>query len=102
MPSGTSSCALPGERPATVRLAIAAAAFALLPTGLWGQVATTTTLISVTPAAPVFGQKVTLTAMVAPAVTGGFVDFVDGGVLLGTGSVIGGVASASTLTPLSP
>ena len=62
------------------------------------QTATTTTLSSVTPASPLFGQTVTLTAQVSPAAPG-TVAFLDGGALVGVGTLNGsGVARATTLT----
>lgn len=51
------------------------------------QIATTTALTSVTPAAPLFGQTVTLTAQVVPIGAPGAVSFMDGGVLVGVGTV---------------
>jgi Bacterial Ig-like domain (group 3) len=63
------------------------------------QTATTTTLTSVTPAAPQFGQTVTLTAQVVPIAAPGMVSFMDGGVLVGVGTVnASGIAQATTLT----
>jgi hypothetical protein len=63
------------------------------------SITTTTTLTSVMPAAPVFGQTVTLIATVSPTTAPGFVSFVDRGVLVGTGAVNGsGVAQSATLT----
>jgi hypothetical protein len=60
---------------------------------------TTTTLTSVTPATPKFGQTVTLTATVTPATTG-FVAFMDQGELVGSAKVNAttGVAQATTVT----
>ena len=71
--------------------------------GLLCATTTTTTLSSVTPAAPVFGQTVTLTATVSPASAPGSVSFMDKGVLVGTGTVNAGIAQATTLTlPAGP
>ena len=51
------------------------------------------------PAAPTFGQTVTLTAQVTPSTAAGSVSFMDQGVLIGTGTVsLSGVAQAATLT----
>ncbi len=76
----------------------------LLGTGLGkAQVATTTTLTSVTPAAPQFGQLVTLTAAVVPSAATGSVSFMDGGVLVGVGTLASGSATLRTLTlPAGP
>jgi hypothetical protein len=75
----------------------------LLSAGLRAQVATTTTLTSATPTAPVFGQKISLSATVTPAAATGSVSFMDGGVLVGVGTVIGGIAQMDTLTlPAGP
>src|SRR5579871_1209033 len=65
---------------------------------VYGQIATTTTLSSVVPAAPLFGQKVTLTATVSPAVSVGSVAFMDGGVLVGVRNVSAGNAAMTTVT----
>jgi len=60
---------------------------------------TTTTLTSVTPPAPEFGQTVTMVATVTPATAAGFVSFMDGGVMVGTGKLnTSGIAQATTLT----
>ena len=69
----------------------------------WGildaQIVTTTALASVTPAAPLFGQAVTLTAQVIPATAPGTVAFMDGGVLVGVGTLnTGGIAQMTTIT----
>ncbi len=62
-------------------------------------ITTTTVLYKVTPAAPLFGQAVTLVALVSPASSQGFVSFLDRGVLVGTGAVDGfGLAEVTTLT----
>jgi hypothetical protein len=45
-----------------------------------------------------FGQKITLAATIAPTAAIGSVSFMDGGVLVGVGTVIGGVARVDTLT----
>jgi Big-like domain-containing protein/beta-propeller repeat-containing protein len=65
-----------------------------------GQASTTTTLTA-SPSAPVFGQSVTLTATVAAAAPGigtptGTVTFMDGTSTLGTGSLTGGQATFTT------
>src|SRR5579871_5338282 len=65
---------------------------------IYGQIATTTTLSSVVPAAPSFGQRVTLTATVTPSITAGSVAFMDGGVLVGVGNVNAGVAVTATIS----
>ncbi len=69
----------------------------------FGQTATTTTLSSVTPAAPQFGRTVTLTATVSPALASGTISFLDGGTLVASSKLNGtsGVAQATTvaLTP---
>ena len=63
------------------------------------QIVTTTALASVTPAAPLFGQAVTLTAQVTPAGAPGTVAFMDGGVLVGVGTLnTGGIAQMTTIT----
>jgi hypothetical protein len=71
-----------------------------LPSGLLkAATGTITTLASVAPAAPAFGQTVTLTATVSPALAPGAVSFMDGGVLVGSGTLdTNGVARATTLT----
>src|SRR5579871_869889 len=76
------------------------AAVCFLPCGLLqAQIATTTALTSVTPGAPSFGQAVTLTATVTPALAPGAVAFMDRGVLVGVGALnAGGVAQMTTLT----
>jgi hypothetical protein len=57
--------------------------------------ATSTTLTSsVNPST--FGQSVTFTATVAPATATGTVTFLDGGIAIGTGSVISGTATFAT------
>jgi len=66
---------------------------------LAAQVVTTTTLTSVTPAAPLFSQEVTLTATVSPALATGAVSFLDGGVLVGVRPLnSNGVAQITTVT----
>ncbi len=66
---------------------------------LSATIVTTTTLTSVTPTAPVYGQVVTMTATVSPATAPGSVAFMEGGVLVGTGTLnASGVARATTLT----
>ena len=67
---------------------------------------TTTTAVSFSPASPVLGQDVTLTANITPAFTGsasptGTVEFFDGSTLLGTGTVSNDVATLNT-TALVP
>jgi hypothetical protein len=71
---------------------------------LQGQAGTTTTLTSVTPAAPLFGQTVTLTATVSPASASGFVSFMDKGALVASAKLnASGIAQATTLTlPAGP
>ena len=62
------------------------------------QTATTTTISSLTPASPLFGQTVTLTAQVSPAAPG-TVAFFDGGALVGVGTLNdSGIAQATTIT----
>jgi hypothetical protein len=56
---------------------------------------TTTTLTS-TPASPVFGQAVVLTATVAPPAATGSVTFTEGATTLGTATLSGGSASITT------
>jgi hypothetical protein len=70
----------------------------ILPCGLLNaQIGTSTRLTGVTPAAPVFGQAVTLTAQVTPALAPGLVSFTDGGVLVGAGSLnANGIAHVTT------
>ena len=63
--------------------------------------ATTTTAVFVSPASPVQGQSVTLTANITPASTGpvapsGTVEFFSGSTLLGTGTVSSDTATLST------
>jgi hypothetical protein len=63
--------------------------------------ATTTTAVSFSPALPVLGQDVTLTATITPASTGpaaptGTVEFFDGSTLLGSGTVSSDVATLTT------
>ena len=82
----------------TTRLGLIAAGLVLLPFGLLGQTSTTTTLASITPVSPVFGQTVTLTATVSPAFSAGSVAFMDGVQLVGTGNLNAGVARATTVT----
>jgi hypothetical protein len=55
----------------------------------------TTTALVVAPTKPVFGDKVTLTAVVTPAEAGS-VEFLDGSTVLKTVAVSGGIASYST------
>jgi hypothetical protein len=68
--------------------------------------ATTTTAVSFSPAEPVLGQAVTLTATITPAATGpasptGTVEFFDGSTLLGSGTVSSDTATlATTALPL--
>ena len=62
---------------------------------------TTTTTVTFSPALPVSGQVVTLTATITPAATGaasptGTVDFFNGSTLLGTGTVSNDVATLNT------
>ena len=62
---------------------------------------TTTTAASFSPASPVLGQDVTLTANITPAATGtaaptGTVEFFDGSTLLGDGTVSNDVATLTT------
>jgi hypothetical protein len=81
------------------------AAVLSLPCGLVNaQIATTTTLTSITPTAPVFGQVVTITAQVTPALAPGSVSFMDGGVLVGVRALnASGVAQMTTVTlPAGP
>ena len=54
-----------------------------------------TTALTATPAAPVYGQAVQLTASVAPATATGTVQFLDGATALGTVTVSGGAAVLS-------
>ena len=62
------------------------------------QTATTTTLMDISPAAPQFGQVVTLTATVTPSAATGSVSFMDGGALVGVGKLTtGGIAELKTL-----
>jgi FG-GAP-like repeat/Bacterial Ig-like domain (group 3) len=81
-------------RPTTIATGI------LLFSGLLSaSITTTTTLTSVTPAAPVFGQAVTMTATVSPATAPGFISFMDRGVLVGSAKLnASGIAQATTLT----
>jgi hypothetical protein len=66
---------------------------------LRAQTATTTTLTSIVPAEPRFGQTVTMAAQVVPAAAPGTVSFVDRGVLVGVGTLnSSGFASVSTIT----
>src|SRR5262249_37284011 len=73
------------------------------------RVAPTTIVLTVSPSTSVYGQPVTLTAVVAPALvttaTGtptGAVTFMDGSATLGTGTLNGsGVATFTTTTPLA-
>ena len=63
--------------------------------------ATTSTTVSFSPASPVLGQDVTLTAAIAPASTGpaaptGTVEFFDGSTLLGSGTVSNDAATLTT------
>ncbi|HVZ84522.1 MAG TPA: protease pro-enzyme activation domain-containing protein [Terracidiphilus sp.] len=64
-----------------------------------GATATTTTL-SASSTSPVYGDNVTLTATVAPSAATGSVNFYDGGVKIGTGTLTAGVATyaSSSLT----
>jgi len=73
----------------------------LLVSCVWLHATTTTTLLTVVPTAPSFGQAVTLTATVSPAPQygPGMVSFMDGGVLVGIGTLnSSGVAQLTTLT----
>ena len=83
----------------TIRVRTFLAAGFLLPFGLLrAQTATTTVLIDITPPAARFGQVVTLAAQVAPASAPGTVSFLDGGVLVGSGSLnSSGIATMSTI-----
>ncbi len=65
---------------------------------LRAETATTTTLTSLAPDAPVFGEVVTLTAHVSPA-SAGTVSFMDGGILVGVGTLnASGIAQTKTIT----
>ena len=62
---------------------------------------TTTTTVTFSPALPVSGQVVTLTATITPSATGsasptGTVDFFNGSTLIGTGTVSNDVATLNT------
>jgi autotransporter-associated beta strand protein len=69
-----------------------------------GQATATTTITAASPASPSFGQAVTFTATVGPALGGieptGSVTFKDGSIVLGTGSLtnVGGTATATVTT----
>ncbi len=68
--------------------------------------ATTTTTVTFTPSAPVFGQSVKLTATITSTTTGstsptGTVTFMNGSTTLGTGTLSSGVANFTTTTPLA-
>src|SRR5579862_1673314 len=66
---------------------------------LRAQTATTTTLTSITPSTPLFGEVVTLTAHVSPASAPGTVSFMDGGILVGVGTLnASGIAQTKTIT----
>jgi hypothetical protein len=81
-----------------IRPTIIASGFLSFSALLSASITTTTTLTSATPAAPVLGQTVTLIATVSPATAPGFVAFMDGGMLVGTGKVnASGIAQATTL-----
>jgi hypothetical protein len=81
-----------------IRLTAIATGILVFSALLSASITTTTTLTSVTPAAPVFGKTVTLTASVSPATAPGLVSFMDGGVLVGTGKLnASGIAQATTL-----
>lgn len=56
----------------------------------------TVTDLTVSASLTTFGQPMTLTAIVSPAAAGGTVRFLDGGTLLATASLSGGVATVST------
>ena len=72
--------------------------YSLLCGVLGAQIATTSALIGVTPASPLFGQVVTLVAQVTPAAPG-TVSFMDGGILIGAGTLNGsGAAQVTTIT----
>ena len=60
----------------------------------------TTTMLSVIPSAPEFGQEVSLIATVTPSTATGYVSFVmDGGILVGSAAVnSSGIAESATLT----
>src|SRR5579863_5831991 len=76
-----------------------AAAVALLCGLAQAQTATTVSLSGVSPAAPRFGQTVTLTAQITPAAAPGTVAFMDGGALVGIGTLNSkGIAQSTTLT----
>ena len=62
---------------------------------------TTTTTISATPTAPVFGQTVNISATVAPATATGQVQFFDGTTSLGQGTLANGSASLPPITGLA-
>jgi hypothetical protein len=82
-----------------VRPATLASSILLFSALLSAASTTTTTLSSTAPAAPAFGQTVTLIATVSPPTAPGFVAFLDRGVLVGTAKVnASGIAQAATIT----
>jgi large repetitive protein len=52
--------------------------------------------VAVTPASPVLGQSTTITATVSPSTATGTVQFIIDGMLVGTATLSGGIASVST------
>lgn len=58
----------------------------------------TTTTLQASPAASSYGQAVQLTAAVLPSAATGTVQFLDGGIVVGTANVAGGVASLAVST----
>src|SRR5579871_3821209 len=76
-----------------------AAGWLLAAGALCAQTATTTTLNSITPASPKFGDVVALSAQVTPSGVSGPVAFMDGAALVGVATLNGaGLAQLTTQT----
>ena len=56
----------------------------------------TATALAINPTSSQYGDPVTLTATVTPSAATGTINFVDGSIVLGTGTVSGGVATLTT------
>ncbi len=56
----------------------------------------TATALAINPTSSQYGDPVTLTATVTPSAATGTINFVEGSIVLGTGTVSGGVATLTT------
>ena len=91
-----------GSTPGTYSITVAGLSstnytIAFVPGNLTVTISPSTTTLTAGPASPQYGDPVTLTANVTSGATG-TVSFYDGSVLLGTGTVSGGVATLTTTT----